>query len=107
VVPTFTRRHCSRIIAMDKLVDVTGVEVIGDHELRLTFEDGVVGDVTFDSHEWRGVAEPLADQSFFAQVRVDPECGTVVWPNGFDMAPEPLYEEACRHQVSDSSRIPA
>ncbi|HEY3959294.1 MAG TPA: DUF2442 domain-containing protein [Solirubrobacteraceae bacterium] len=90
---------------MDKLVDVTGVEVIGDHRLRLTFEDGIVGDVAFDKSEWHGVAEPLADQSFFAQVRVEPELGTVTWPNGYDMAPEPLYEEACRHQVHDSSRL--
>jgi hypothetical protein len=92
---------------MDKLVDVTGAEVIGDHELRLTFEDGVVGDVAFDGREWRGVSEPLADQSFFAQVRVDPECGTVVWPNGFDMAPEPLYEKACANQVHGADHIPA
>lgn len=28
----------------------------------------------------------------FAQVRV--EMGTITWPNGLDMAPEPLYEEA-------------
>jgi len=79
---------------MDKLVDIVGAEVIGDHQLRLTFEDGVVGDVAFDSSEWQGVAEPLADPSFFAQVRVDPELGTVAWPNGYDMAPELLYEEA-------------
>jgi hypothetical protein len=92
---------------MDKLVDVTGVEVIGDHSLRLTFEDGIVGDVAFNGREWRGVSEPLADQSFFAQVRVDPEGGTVTWPNGFDMAPEPLYEQACQNQVPDSSQITA
>ena len=85
---------------MDKLVDVTGAEVLGDHRLRLTFEDGVVGDIGFTDRIWRGVSEPLADPSFFAQVRVDPEIGTVVWPNGFDMAPETLYERACRHQVS-------
>jgi hypothetical protein len=90
-----------------KLVDVTGVEVIGDHKLRLTFEDGVVGDVAFDRKEWWGVAEPLADQSFFAQVRVNPEGGTVVWPNGFDMAPEPLYEQACQHQVQQAARTTA
>jgi hypothetical protein len=92
---------------MDKLIDVTVAEVIGDHELRLTFEDGIVGDTSFtDPTEWTGVAEPLADPAFFAQVSVDPELGTVVWPNGYDMAPERLYEEACQHQVADSSRIP-
>ena len=90
-----------------KLVPVTGVEVIGEYQLRLTFKDGIVGDVSFTDREWRGVSEPLADPAFFAQVRVDPEARTVVWPNGYDMAPEPLYEEACRHQVHDSSRIPA
>jgi hypothetical protein len=92
-----------------KLVPVTGVQVIGDHKLRLTFEDGIVGDVAFDSSEWWGIAEPLADQSFFAQVRVYSDGGgTIFWPNGFDMAPEPLYEEACRHPVLvDSSATAA
>jgi hypothetical protein len=93
------------MVIVDKLLDVIGAEVIGDHRLRLTFEDGIVGDVAFDSKEWQGVAEPLADPSFFARVRVDPEIGTVTWPNGYDMAPEPLYEQACQHQVSDSSRM--
>jgi hypothetical protein len=88
---------------MDPLVDVTAVEVIGDHRLRLTFEDGTVGDVAFIDRDWRGVFEPLAEQDFFAQVRVDPELGTIVGPNGVDMAPEPLYAEARRNQVAASS----
>jgi hypothetical protein len=92
---------------VDKLIDVTGVDVIGDHKLRLTFEDGLVGDIDFTGRKWRRVFEPLADQAFFAQVRVDPEIGTVVWPNGVDMAPETLYERACEHEVHSSSRIPA
>src|SRR4029453_17303829 len=62
--------------------------------LRLTFEDGMVGDVDFGSREWDGVFEPLRDPAYFAQVRVDPELGTIAWPNGADMAPETLYEAA-------------
>jgi hypothetical protein len=77
-------------------VDVTDVVVIGAHKLRLTFEDGTVGDVAFDDRAWRGVFEPLADPAYFARVSVDPESGTVAWPNGVDMAPEPLYAEARR-----------
>jgi hypothetical protein len=92
---------------MDKLIDVTGVEVIGDHRLRLTFEDGLVGDIDFAERHWRRVFAPLADQSFFAQVRVDPEIGTIVWPNGADMAPETLYERACEHRVRDPDHIAA
>jgi len=76
------------------LVDVTSVEVIGDHRLRLTFEDGTVGDVDFSEREWRGVLEPLRDPTYFARVAVDPESGTIAWPNGVDMAPGPLYAEA-------------
>lgn len=90
---------------MQPLVDVTAVEVIGDHLLRVTFKDGVVGDVAFpDKDTWYGVLEPLKDPAFFAQVRVDPECGTIAWPNGVDFAPEPLYAEARAHQVVSSAR---
>lgn len=92
---------------MDKLVPPIAVEVIGDHKLRVIFKDGVVGDVDFAGRHWRGVSEPLADPAFFAQAYVDPEIRTVAWPNGFDMAPETLYERAREHQVSGPSPIPA
>jgi hypothetical protein len=46
------------VIAIPPLVHVTSVEVIGDHELRLSFEDGTVGDVSFGGDEWTGVFEP-------------------------------------------------
>ncbi len=32
-----------------------------------------------------------ADHSLFGQVRVDPELGTIVWPNGADMDPDVLH----------------
>lgn len=88
---------------MTDLVDVTGVEVVGPHQLRLTFADGTVGDVSFQGRVWRGVFEPLADPGYFAQVSVDPEAGTVVWPSGVDMAPEPLYEQARRQTAGRAS----
>jgi hypothetical protein len=37
------------------------------------------------------VFEPLADAAYFRQVRLDEELGTVVWPNGADIAPETLH----------------
>ena len=84
---------------MAGLVDITDVEVIGTYRLRLTFADGTIGDVDFRTREWRGVFEPLTDPTYFDRVAVDPESGTIAWPNGADMAPEPLYEEARRHLV--------
>ncbi len=81
-----------------EVVDIIDVQVIGDHELRLTFEDGLIGDVAFDEREWTGVFEPLRDPTRFANVAI--EFGTVVWPeDGLDMAPEPLYEEASQRPV--------
>ena len=80
--------------SVEQLQDVTGVEVLGDHRLRLVFDDGTVGEVDFTKRAWRGVFEPLRDPDYFARVRVDPEAGTLAWPNGVDMAPEPLYAEA-------------
>lgn len=84
---------------VEKLVDITGVAVVGEYRLRLTFEDGTIGDVDFGGREWRGVFEPLNDPAEFARVEVDPESGTIAWPGGLDMAPEPLYAEARRHFV--------
>ena len=82
------------MLLMDQLVDVTDVEVTGSYRLRLTFEDGLVGIIDFGNRTWTGVFEPLRDPAYFAQVSVDREAGTIAWPNGTDMAPEPLYEKA-------------
>jgi hypothetical protein len=78
---------------------VVAVAVLGDHLLRLLFSDGTVGDVDFSGERWTGVLEPLNDPHYFAQVEVDSEAGTVVWPDGVDLAPEPLYEQARAHPL--------
>ena len=52
---------------VEQLVDITGVEVVGEYRLRLTFADGTVGDVDFGDREWRGVFEPLNDPAETAE----------------------------------------
>ncbi len=81
---------------MDEIVHVGAVDVIGDHRLRLTFEDGAEGEVDLSMWHWQGVFEPLADPEYFRQVTLDRELGTIVWPNGADLAPETLYNWAVR-----------
>jgi hypothetical protein len=49
--------------------------------------------------EWKGVFEPLRDPTYFAKVKVDSEAATVVWPNGADLAPETLYQEARKNPL--------
>lgn len=75
--------------------DVSAVEHLGGHRLRLTFVDGTVREVDFGptlSGSVDPVYEPLRDVAFFAQAAVDPETHTVVWPNGADVAPDALHE---------------
>jgi hypothetical protein len=79
---------------MVEIVHVTRVEVIGDHCLHLDFEDGSDGEVDFSDRDWRGVFEPLRDPGYFGLVKIDPELGTIVWPNGADIAPETLHSWA-------------
>jgi Protein of unknown function (DUF2442) len=51
-------------------------------------------EVAHETRDWRGVLEPLRDPAYFVRVVVDPERGTIAWPNGVDLTPEPLYAEA-------------
>ena len=72
-------------------VSATGaVEATSDHRLRLSFEDGTQGTLDLSARDWRGIFEPLADPDYFSRVSLDEELGTVVWPNGADIAPETL-----------------
>ena len=76
---------------------ITAVEHLGGYRLRLTFADGFVGDVDLSERVMASkgpVFRPLQDLEFFAQVTVDAELGTVVWPNGADLAPEVLHQQA-------------
>lgn len=77
--------------------EITAVEHLGGHRLRLTFADGFVGDVDLAGRfqEPKGpMLEPLRDVAYFAKVRIDSELGTVVWPNGADLAPDTLHRQA-------------
>src|SRR5438445_11351824 len=71
----------------------------GGSRLRLAFNDGRRKLVDLRPLLEGPVFEPLRDEAFFSRVSLDPICGTVVWPNGADLAPEamlalPPVEEA-------------
>jgi hypothetical protein len=88
------------------LHDVTDVQVLGHYRLRLTFSDGLVGDVDLSHLRSRGgVFESLDDPEYFGQVRLDPEIGTITWPSGADLAPEVLYERASAHPGAASRQV--
>jgi hypothetical protein len=75
------------------LHDVVAVEVVDDYELELVFDDGTRGRIDLSRILSGRIFGPLRDPAYFRQVVVDPDLGTVVWPNGADLAPDALYEE--------------
>jgi len=79
---------------------VADVKVLHDFVVRLRFSDGTVGDLDLLPHLWGPVFQPLRDDpAMFAQVRVDPEARTIVWPNGADLAPEALHRMVARSRA--------
>jgi len=72
--------------------DITGVAVVRHGVLRLTFADGLTGEVDVLGRMRGPVFEEARTPSGFAKVAVDAETGTVVWPGGADLAPDTLYE---------------
>jgi len=85
-----------------QLLDVTRVSVLGHWRLLVTFEDGFTGSADLsDLQDRGGVFEALRDPAVFAQAFVDPEQGTVAWPNGADIAPESLRRRAAEHALRD------
>lgn len=70
---------------------VTNVRVIDHYVLEVTFADGELRRVNVEPLLFGEVFEPLRDPAIFRAVTVDPELGTIVWPNGADLSPEFLY----------------
>lgn len=84
---------------MSAAYEIQAVEYLGGFRLRLTFADGLVFDLDLEqklSGKVGSIFEPLRDPEFFAKAFVDPGLGTVVWPNGADLAPDALHEQAAR-----------
>jgi hypothetical protein len=74
------------------VLHIVEVEICGPHSLIVRFSDGVHKQVDLTPLLTGPVFRPLKDPSYFARVVVDPQAGTVVWPNGADLAPEALYD---------------
>jgi hypothetical protein len=72
--------------------DITAVSVVRHGVLRLTFADGLAGDVDVLARMHGPVFDDARTPAGFAQATVDAETGTVVWPGGADLAPDTLYQ---------------
>ena len=78
------------------MVKVTRMVLLDGWEVELGFSDGTSGRVDFRG--WfsgrAGLLQELDNPVFFRQARLDPESGTMVWPNGVDLCPDVLHHRA-------------
>lgn len=74
------------------MLHVTHVRPLGGTRLWLRFDDGNAGEVDLAGVLHGTVFTPLQDPAFFERVHIDPDTGTIAWPNGADFAPEFLLE---------------
>ena len=72
---------------------IVKAEARSDFRVLVEFGDGTSGEIDLADELWGEVFELLKDPSVFAQLFVDSELGTIVWPNGADFAPEFLYQK--------------
>jgi hypothetical protein len=77
---------------MNQLVRIQYVEALEPFRVRLQFTNGTAREVDLAVYLRGPVFEPIRnDPAVFRSVRVDPELGTIVWPNGADIDPDVLY----------------
>jgi hypothetical protein len=74
-----------------RIIGITGFKILGPHTLWLRFADGLERTIDFSEVLAGEMYKPLTDPEYLAQVRLDPEVHTIVWPNGADFDPETLY----------------
>lgn len=86
------------------MVTVRKVQALEGYRLRLTFSDGLIGDIEVDPRGRGPMFEPLIDPTYFRRVKVSRAAGTIVWPNGLDLDPETLHLRVVERQRPSPSR---
>ena len=84
---------------------VAGFSVVRDFVLDVDFSDGTRQRIDFAGVLAGELFGPLANPVLFREVRLDPEAGTLVWPNGADFDPATLHEwPSVRRELVERAR---
>jgi hypothetical protein len=71
---------------------VTRFQVVAAYVLSVAFDDGTEQRIDFRPVLRGALFGPLQDLETFNAVSLDPEAGTLVWPNGADFDPATLHD---------------
>ena len=98
-----------------ELVDVRSVQPLDEYRVRLVFSDGFERTIDLSPYLKGPIFEAVRDPDYFRKVQVDPETGTIAWPNGadidpivlrYDLVPAWPEEDMSEPVASDSSSPP-
>jgi uncharacterized protein DUF2442 len=89
---------------MNEIIQVTDVQPLEGHRIRVTFTDGAIKEIDLSALlAAGGVFAPIYERrELFEQVAVNPESRTVEWPGEVDLDPEVLYgryDPASGHRI--------
>jgi hypothetical protein len=71
---------------------VTDFEIVAPYTLRIAFDDESEQTINFWPMLRGALYTPLRNLALFNQVRLDPEEGNLLWPNGADFDPATLHD---------------
>jgi len=71
---------------------VQSFQQLGTYVLAINFDDGSARNIDFEPVLEGELFGPLRDPRVFAQVKLDPEVHTLVWPSGADFDPATLHD---------------
>ena len=74
-------------------MDVIDARYVAGYTVWIRFEDGTTGEVDLSNALIGPLFESLQDRNYFKRLFVNPDTGTIEWPNGADFAPEFLREK--------------
>ncbi len=70
---------------------------LSDYKIEVLFNNGEKGIADLNYVLTGKMFEPLKEKTMFAQLKVDDELETIVWPNGADLAPEFIYYQVFKN----------
>ena len=92
---------------MVKIVHIRKLERLGDHRLKLWFDDATVRTRDFRELVDRvgPMVEPFEDPAYVDRVFL--EMGALTWPNGYDWSPEALHADMAAAGVLSRESVAA
>ncbi len=81
------------------LMDVIAVEALEEYRIRVSFKDGVCGEVDLSHLAGQGVFQAWCDRAFFEDVFISH--GTVSWKGEIDLDPCQLYMDVTGKAVEE------